>query len=62
VRVPDAEVDEAAAAIEAQAQAFLQRVDALYADTLRAIEIGALLQRQLDDDEDEALVALLTAL
>jgi hypothetical protein len=37
-------------------------VDALYSDTLRAIEIGALLRRQLDEDEDDALVALLTAL
>jgi hypothetical protein len=62
VRVEDAEIDEGAAAIQAQAQAFIERVNAMFADTMRAIEIGALLQRRLDDDEEEVAELLLLSL
>lgn len=59
IRVPQAEIDPTAAAIERQARALQANIAQLYADIARSIEIGVLLRRQLDDDDEEAITVLL---
>jgi hypothetical protein len=65
LKTPDvrmiADDEEDAELLEAAAQEFIARINELYADTMRAIEIGALLRVQIDNDEDDAIVALLMA-
>lgn len=62
VRVVGSDVDPVAAAIEQQARAFAERIQALYREALQAVEIGALLRRRQIEEEDEEIAMLLVTL
>jgi len=65
LRAPEIRVDGSDAAaqqIAREADVFMQRLDALYADTMRSIEIGALMRQRLAEDEDDAMTALMLTL
>lgn len=57
IRIPDSEIDPIASQIEVQAQEFRKRVSELYADIVRSAEIGVLLRRQ-QDEEDDFIISL----
>ena len=61
-RVVGSDIDEVAAAIEAQLRQTIERIRQQYEEAIKAIEIGAFLRRRQQEEEDDAVALLLMTL